>query len=128
MTNDLAVKSYDVLSRRRGWTLALVATFTMAISYLDRQVLAVLAPTVTKALEIDDTSYGLLASAFSVAYLIGSPIAGRLIDRHGARGGCGKQVQAGGRLLLRRGLSSRGGQDQGRRRGQSRPPAATGDG
>lgn len=87
MTNDLAVKSYDVLSRRRGWTLALVATFTMAISYLDRQVLAVLAPTVTKALEIDDTSYGLLASAFSVAYLIGSPIAGRLIDRHGARGG-----------------------------------------
>ncbi|MFO0660418.1 MAG: MFS transporter [Polyangiaceae bacterium] len=85
MTETAAVE--HPLTRRQGWVLALVATFTMAISYLDRQVLAVLAPTVTKALEISETNYGFLVAAFSVAYLFGSPIAGRWIDRYGARQG-----------------------------------------
>jgi hypothetical protein len=31
----------------RAWILVFVATFTMAISYVDRQTLSVLAPTVT---------------------------------------------------------------------------------
>ena len=74
-------------SRREAWALALVATATMAISYVDRQTLAVLAPTVTKALDIDETAYGWLASAFSIAYLVAAPIAGRVIDRVGARRG-----------------------------------------
>lgn len=73
--------------RRQGWLLVLVATLTMAVSYVDRQVLAVLAPTVTKALAIDETSYGVLAGAFSLAYLVGAPLAGRWIDRVGARRG-----------------------------------------
>ena len=75
------------LPRSRAWALALVATFTMTISYLDRQVLAVLAPTVTAALQIDETQYGVLVAAFSLAYLIGSPLAGRLLDKVGARKG-----------------------------------------
>ncbi|MBI2388478.1 MAG: MFS transporter [Deltaproteobacteria bacterium] len=75
------------MNRRHAWALALVATFTMAISYVDRQVVAVLAPTITADLRIDETSYGLLASAFSLAYLVGAPIAGRIIDRVGARRG-----------------------------------------
>lgn len=75
------------MNRRHAWTLALVATFTMAISYVDRQVVAVLAPTITADLRIDETSYGLLASAFSLAYLVGAPVAGRMIDRVGARRG-----------------------------------------
>ncbi len=74
-------------SRRRAWALTLVATFTMAISYVDRQVLAVLAPTVTAALQIDEIAYGFLASAFSLAYLVGAPIAGRIVDATGARRG-----------------------------------------
>lgn len=65
----------------------LVATFTMAVSYFDRQALAVLAPVVTKDLGISDTQYGWLASAFSIAYLVGAPLAGRLIDLVGARRG-----------------------------------------
>src|SRR4051812_30560959 len=50
------------LPRSRAWALTLVATLTMAISYFDRQTLAVLAPTVTKALAINETQYGWLAS------------------------------------------------------------------
>lgn len=73
--------------RRQAWLLVLVATLTMAVSYVDRQVLAVLAPTVTAALAIDEPSYGLLAAAFSLAYLVGAPLAGRWIDRVGARRG-----------------------------------------
>jgi len=76
-----------VVNRRHAWALAIVATLTMAISYVDRQVLSVLAPTVTRDLHISETSYGLLASAFSMAYLVGAPAAGRIIDSIGARRG-----------------------------------------
>ena len=62
------------LSTRQRWVLALVATSTMAIGYIDRQALSVLAPIVTKELEINETAYGWLASAFSMAYLVGTPV------------------------------------------------------
>ena len=75
------------LSRRQAWALTLVATFTMAVSYIDRQTLSVIAPTVQAKLGIDDVAYGWLVSAFSIAYLVGAPIAGRIIDRVGARRG-----------------------------------------
>ncbi len=75
------------LTARQGWLLTLAATFTMTISYIDRQNVAVLAPTITAALGISETGYGLLASAFSLAYLIGAPLSGRMIDRVGARRG-----------------------------------------
>lgn len=75
------------LSRGAAWALALTATLTMAVSYVDRQTLAVLAPTVTKELAISEEAYGWLISAFSIAYLVSAPLAGRLIDRVGARRG-----------------------------------------
>lgn len=59
----------------------------MVISYVDRQALAVLAPSVTASLHISEEGYGWLLSAFSIAYLLGAPIAGRWIDRFGARRG-----------------------------------------
>jgi ACS family hexuronate transporter-like MFS transporter len=59
----------------------------MAVSYVDRQALAVIAPTVCEKLGISDAQYGVLTSAFAFAYLIGAPFAGRLIDLVGARRG-----------------------------------------
>ena len=73
------------LSRRRGWALALAATFTMSISYVDRQTFAILAPTITMALAISEVQFGWLGSAFALAYLVGAPLSGRLVDRVGAR-------------------------------------------
>lgn len=75
------------LRRAQSWALVIAATATMTISYIDRQALAVLAPTITRELHISETRYGLLASAFSLAYLVGAPFAGRWIDRVGARRG-----------------------------------------
>jgi predicted MFS family arabinose efflux permease len=74
-----------VLSRRSGWVVALVAMAAMTLSYVDRQTLSVLAPTVTKALGLTETQYGLLGSAFAIAYLVAGPFAGALVDRFGAR-------------------------------------------
>jgi hypothetical protein len=48
----------------RAWILVFVATFTMAISYVDRQTLSVLAPTVTKQLGIGETGYGFPPARF----------------------------------------------------------------
>jgi ACS family hexuronate transporter-like MFS transporter len=75
------------LSPLAAWVLTLAATSTMAVSYVDRQALAVLAPTIQKQLDISDTAYGWLGAAFSLAYLVFAPIAGRWIDGVGARRG-----------------------------------------
>ncbi|MFT3768169.1 MAG: MFS transporter [Minicystis sp.] len=79
--------SAPILSRPAAWALALTATLTMSVSYIDRQTLAAIAPSVQKALSIPDRAYGDLVSAFSIAYLVGAPAAGFLIDRIGARRG-----------------------------------------
>ncbi|HWU89368.1 MAG TPA: MFS transporter [Kofleriaceae bacterium] len=83
-----------MLSRRVAWTVAIVATLTMTVSYIDRATLAILAPSVTKALDISETEYGWLTSAFSVAYLVATPLAGWWIDRVGARRGLVASVLA----------------------------------
>ena len=75
------------LTRRAAWSIALAGTLAMAISFFDRQALSVLAPTVTAELHVSDVAYGWLGAAFSIAYLLGAPYAGWLIDRVGARRG-----------------------------------------
>jgi MFS transporter, ACS family, hexuronate transporter len=76
-----------MLSRRTAWVVAIAATVTMTVSYFDRQALAVLSPDVIKALGLSKQQYGWLGSAFSFAYLFGTPLAGWWIDLAGARRG-----------------------------------------
>ena len=64
-----------------------MATLVMSVSYIDRQTLAVLGPTVVTALHLTLEQYGWVISAFSLAYLVGAPLAGVLLDRVGARRG-----------------------------------------
>ena len=73
------------MSHLRVAALVVVATATMTVSYLDRQAMAAMAPTLTTELRLNETSFGLLASAFSVAYLLCTPASGLLVDRFGAR-------------------------------------------
>jgi len=75
------------LSRTHAWIIALAATLTMTVSYIDRQTLAVLGPVVTKALDMTDAEYGLLHSAFAFAYLLATPLCGWWIGRIGPRRG-----------------------------------------
>ncbi|HTQ41895.1 MAG TPA: MFS transporter [Polyangiaceae bacterium] len=75
------------LSRGRAWLVAVFATLAMSVSYVDRQVMSAIGASVRKALELDAAQFGLLAAAFSMAYLVGAPLAGILVDRVGARRG-----------------------------------------
>ena len=73
--------------RRAGWGVAIAATLGMSVSYIDRQTLTAIAPAVRSALVIDHTQFGWLLSGFSMAYLVGAPTAGVVVDRLGARRG-----------------------------------------
>ncbi len=64
-----------------------VSTLAMTVSYVDRQSMAALGPTVTAQLHLSHTQWGALTSAFSIAYLVGAPLAGLMVDRIGARRG-----------------------------------------
>lgn len=75
------------ISPARMWLVVAAATLVMSVSYIDRQALAALAPTVKEALGISHTEYGWLSSSFSLAYLVGAPLAGVVLDRAGARRG-----------------------------------------
>lgn len=57
------------------------------ISYVDRNTLALLAPTILAETHLTAEQYGLVISAFSVAYMVGNPLWGRALDVWGVRWG-----------------------------------------
>jgi ACS family hexuronate transporter-like MFS transporter len=59
------------------------------LSYVDRNVLAILSPTILQETHLTAEDYGFVISAFSAAYLIGNPFWGRILDRFGVRVGLG---------------------------------------
>ncbi len=57
------------------------------ISYIDRNTLALLAPTILKETGLSVRDYGFIISAFSIAYMLGNPFWGGVLDRVGLRRG-----------------------------------------
>jgi len=57
------------------------------ISYIDRNTLALLAPTILQETGLSAEQYGWIISAFSIAYMLGNPTWGKLLDRYGLRAG-----------------------------------------
>lgn len=57
------------------------------ISYIDRNTLALLAPTILAESGLTAEQYGWIISAFSVTYMIGNPLWGRTLDQWGLRWG-----------------------------------------
>lgn len=55
------------------------------ISYIDRNTLALLIPTIQRETGLSAEDYGYVVSAFSVAYMIGNPLWGAFLDRVGLR-------------------------------------------
>lgn len=68
---------------RYRWLILGIFVLSTTISYLDRQILAALAPTVQAEFDLSDAQYGLLLTAFSIPYAAVAPFAGLLIDRIG---------------------------------------------
>src|SRR5580704_18084617 len=67
------------------WTICAMLFVATSINYMDRQVIAILKPTLEHSIGMTEVSYGYIVDAFQIAYAIGLLAAGRLIDRLGAR-------------------------------------------
>src|SRR5881409_1648294 len=72
---------------RARWTVVALLFAATTVNYLDRQVLGILAPTLTRELGWRETDYAAIVSWFSVAYGVGLLGMGRLLDRIGVRRG-----------------------------------------
>jgi MFS transporter, ACS family, hexuronate transporter len=72
---------------RYRWAILSVFVLSTAINYLDRQTLAHLATEVQGEFSLSDAQYGLILTAFSLAYAASAPFAGLLIDRIGLNRG-----------------------------------------
>ena len=59
--------------------------FATTINYIDRQVIGILKPFIADDLGWSELDYGLIVTAFQVAYAIGLLISGALLDRYGTR-------------------------------------------
>ena len=69
------------------WTICALLFFATTINYVDRQVLAILAPTLQGEIGWSEADYGRIVSYFSLAYGIGFLGMGQLLDRIGVRRG-----------------------------------------
>ena len=67
------------------WTVCALLFFATTISYVDRQVLSMLAKTLETHIGWTADQYGSITSAFAVAYAIGLLGTGRLLDKFGTR-------------------------------------------
>ena len=72
---------------KKRWTICVLLFFATSINYLDRQVLGILAPELTKIFNWSETDYGLIISSFKWAYAIGLFAAGALLDKIGTKKG-----------------------------------------
>jgi ACS family hexuronate transporter-like MFS transporter len=62
------------------------------VNYIDRQVVSILAPTLTRELHWSEADYGHIISWWSIAYGLGLLFMGRFMDRIGERRGLGIAV------------------------------------
>jgi ACS family hexuronate transporter-like MFS transporter len=69
------------------WVPSSVLMLSSLLSYVDRQVLAVLSPTILHDTGLSSAAYTDVLSAFSIAYMIANPLWGSLLDYVGLRTG-----------------------------------------
>jgi len=74
------------------WLPAATMLLVSLISYVDRNTLALLAPTILKETRLSAEQYGYIISAFSFAYTIANPLWGRWLDVMGVRWGMSAAV------------------------------------
>jgi ACS family hexuronate transporter-like MFS transporter len=70
---------------RVRWTICAMLFFATSINYMDRQVIAILKPTLMHSIGMTELGYGRIMGAFMVAYALGLVLAGRFVDKVGTR-------------------------------------------
>jgi len=74
-------------SKNLRWKVAIFLGLASALSYIDRNTLAILAPTIQKELNWTDVDYANVTALFVLSYTIMYAISGRIIDWIGTRKG-----------------------------------------
>ncbi|MBZ5635524.1 MAG: MFS transporter [Acidobacteriia bacterium] len=74
------------------WIAIGVFVLSSSLNYLDRQLLAALAPTLRGEFQLSNQQYGLVVSVFAIVYAAVAPAAGWFIDRVGLNRGAGISV------------------------------------
>ncbi len=80
------------ISLRRAWVLCGLLFVATALSFLDRQVLSVLAPQITTEFGMTNTAYSRVVFAFGLSYTVMFSLGGRLLDSVGTRLGLAVSV------------------------------------
>jgi ACS family hexuronate transporter-like MFS transporter len=76
----------DKISRYR-WTICGLLFFATTVNYLDRQVLSLLAPSLSKEFGWSNTDYANITAVFQFVYAISMLFAGRIVDKLGTKAG-----------------------------------------
>src|SRR6185437_2882463 len=77
----------DSSSVSRRWIAVSVFVVSSTLNYLDRMLLNTLAPLIMASLRFDQTHFGFLISAFSIAYAASTLFSGWFLDRFGVNRG-----------------------------------------
>jgi ACS family hexuronate transporter-like MFS transporter len=67
------------------WTICALLFFATTVNYLDRQVLSLLAPSLSSEFGWTNTDYANIAAAFQFVYAISMLFAGRIVDKIGTK-------------------------------------------
>jgi ACS family hexuronate transporter-like MFS transporter len=85
---EIATEAQEFGASRLGrvrWTICAMLFFATSINYMDRQVIALLKPTLQNTIGLTELNYGYIVDAFQFAYAIGLLVAGRVVDKIGTR-------------------------------------------
>jgi ACS family hexuronate transporter-like MFS transporter len=74
------------------WLAIGMIVLSSAINYLDRQLLAAVAPAIQAEFHLNNSQYGQVVSAFSMVYGVMAPLAGAFIDRVGLNAGVSSAI------------------------------------
>lgn len=87
-SESTAVAVEPTLGERIGkarWTICAMLFVATSINYMDRQVIAILAPTIQHSIGMTEAGYSYVVMAFQFAYMAGMLGVGRFVDKVGTR-------------------------------------------
>ena len=87
MSTSIRIAPVAARALKLRWYICGLLFFATTINYIDRQVLGLLKPVISRELHWTEADFGWIISAFQMAYAIMMPLAGRLVDWIGPKRG-----------------------------------------
>lgn len=81
------MKETNISIGKYRWTICSLLFFATTVNYLDRQVLSLLAPSLSEEFGWSNTNYANITAVFQFIYAISMLFAGRIIDKLGTKKG-----------------------------------------